>query len=513
MTIAKRLALVVTMFMGALTAVGIYGLYSLVEANIRSDYIASVTLPGIKELEGIVEAQTFARLILMRYSLTNDAPGKEKYKGMTIAAQRKIGELIDSYARTFPSADTGEQLVDQSRQALTAYQEQTARFFQVTENEGAEKGQQLLIAGGDLDKATANLTRSFKNLLGYARDVANDKVEHNRNALAVARWALSSAILVVLIACGIASFVVIRHVRRSLAGIQRGLEHISASLDLTHRVDSRSNDEIGATANALNIVLGRVADALSAILRSSDAVATASKQIAAGNTDLSSRTEEQAASLEETAASMSELTSTVRTNAAAASDAHGMAEGAVSTVETGHAAVERMIGTMTDISGTSAKIGEITTIIEGIAFQTNILALNAAVEAARAGEQGRGFAVVAGEVRTLAQRASAAAREIKELIDASVNTVQAGAEQATELGTVMHEVRTSIGRVANIVNEIAAASEEQTKGIEQVNVAVGQMDKVTQQNAALVEEAASAAYSLQEQATSLRDNVSMFKLP
>ena len=466
MTITKRLVLVVTLFMSALVAVGAYGLYSLTEANNRSDYIANVTLPGIKDLEAIVEAQTFARLILMRYSLTSDVPGKEKYKGMTIAAQRKIGELIDSYAHAFPVAPAGQQLLDLTRKAVSAYQEQTARFFLVTETEGAEKGQLLLIAGGDLDKATANLTRSLKDLINYARDVANDKVDQNRSALAFARWGLSSAILVIIAICGVASFIVIRYVRRSLAGIQQGLEHISASLDLTYRVDSRNKDEIGATASALNKLLSRVSETLGAILGSSNAVATASRQIAAGNTDLSARTEEQAASLEETAASMSELTGTVRANATAASHAHGIAESAALVVADGHAAVDRMIGTMADICGTSAKIGDITAMIESIAFQTNILALNAAVEAARAGEEGRGFAVVAGEVRTLAQRASAAAREIKELVDASVNTVEAGSQHANEVGTVMHEVRFSIGRVAKIITEIAAASEEQTKGIE-----------------------------------------------
>ncbi|MGP8431882.1 methyl-accepting chemotaxis protein [Paraburkholderia fungorum] len=512
MTIAKRLILVVALFMTALVSLGAYGLYSLVEANGRSEYIASVTLPGITQLEGIVEAQTFARLILMRYSLTSDAPGKEKYKGMTIAAQKKIGELLDDYARTFPASGVGGQRLDDARQSLAKYQEQTARFFNVTETQGWAQGQALLIAGGDLDKATADLTHSFKDLIGYARDAAAGKVDQNRDALLRARWVLGSAILLVLAICGIASFLVIRHVRTSLAKIQNGLQHISQSLDLTHRVDFGSRDEIGSTALALNALLTRVSDALGGILASSDSVATASRQIAAGNTDLSARTEEQAASLEETAASMSQLTGTVRNNATAASQAHSVAEGAARIVEDGHASVARMVDTMSDISASSAKIREITTIIEGIAFQTNILALNAAVEAARAGEEGRGFAVVAGEVRTLAQRTSTAAREIKELIEASAGTVDAGSQQAAEAGTIMQEVRAAIGRVSQIVTEIAAASDEQTKGIEQVNLAVGEMDQVTQQNAALVEQAAAAAHSLQEQASLLRNNVSIFRL-
>jgi methyl-accepting chemotaxis protein len=512
MTITKRLIFVVALFMTALVSLGAYGLYSLIQANGRSEYIASVTLPSIRELEGIVEAQTFARLILMRYSLTSDAQGKEKYKGMTIAAQKKIGELLERYAQSLPSGGADDQRIDNARQSLAKYQEQTARFFNVTEKEGWAQGQALLIAGGDLDKATAGLTRSFKDLIDYARTTASEKVDQNHDALLSARWILGCAIFIVLVICSATSFMVIRHVRNSLANIQTGLQHISHSLDLTHRVDSRSRDEIGSTALALNALLARVSEALSGILVSSDSVATASRQIAAGNTDLSARTEEQAASLEETAASMSQLTGTVRNNATAASHAHSVAEGAARIVEEGHASVTRMVSTMSDISGSSAKIREITTIIEGIAFQTNILALNAAVEAARAGEEGRGFAVVAGEVRTLAQRTSAAAREIKELIEASTGTVEAGSQQAAEAGTIMQEVRAAIGRVSQIVTEIAAASDEQTKGIEQVNLAVGQMDQVTQQNAALVEEAAAAAHSLQDQATLLRDNVSIFRL-
>lgn len=198
MTIAKRLILVVALFMTALVSLGAYGLYSLVEANSRSEYIASVTLPGITKLEGVVEAQTFARLILMRYSLTSDATGKEKYKGMTIAAQKKIGELLDDYGRTFPASGVGGQRLDDARQSLAKYQEQTARFFNVTETQGWAQGQALLIAGGDLDKATADLTHSFKDLIGYARDAAAGKVDQNRDALLRARWILGSAILLVL---------------------------------------------------------------------------------------------------------------------------------------------------------------------------------------------------------------------------------------------------------------------------------------------------------------------------
>ncbi|MGC2967711.1 methyl-accepting chemotaxis protein [Paraburkholderia aspalathi] len=224
-----------------------------------------------------------------------------------------------------------------------------------------------------------------------------------------------------------------------------------------------------------------------------ESIGTASSQIASGNLDLSQRTEQQAASLEETAASMEELTGTVRQNTDNARQAGTLAVSAAGTAERGNEVVSRVVATMAEISQSSAKVGNIIGIIEGIAFQTNILALNAAVEAARAGEQGRGFAVVAGEVRTLAQRSSSAAKEIKVLIEMSAERVNAGSLMVGEAGERMHEIDTSVRRVTDIVGEISAGSAEQQTGIEQMALAVTQMDEVTQQNAALVEEAAAAA--------------------
>ncbi|WP_175975757.1 methyl-accepting chemotaxis protein [Burkholderia sp. BCC1047] len=251
---------------------------------------------------------------------------------------------------------------------------------------------------------------------------------------------------------------------------------------------------------------------ISEVRTASGNVATGAGEIASGNQDLSSRTEQQAASLQETASSMEQLTSTVRLNADNAQQASGLANNASEVAERGSAAVGLMVDTMTDISASSAKIAEITAIIEGIAFQTNILALNAAVEAARAGEQGRGFAVVASEVRSLAQRSSSAAKEIRELISQSVRKIQDGSHIANNAGDTMSEVTHAISRVTDIMGEIAAASSEQSRGIEQVNLAITQMDEVTQQNAALVEQAAAASKSLEEQGNRLAEAVSLFRL-
>jgi len=244
----------------------------------------------------------------------------------------------------------------------------------------------------------------------------------------------------------------------------------------------------------------------------SESIATAARQVSAGNVDLSARTEEQAASLEETAASMEEMTSTVKHNADNARQAANLSATASATADKGNVVVQDVIATMGRINESSVRIRDIISIIEGIAFQTNILALNAAVEAARAGETGRGFAVVASEVRSLAQRSSSAAREIKDLIEQSVSHVDTGSALVGKAGETMTEITGSVRRVTDIMEEISTASVEQSGGIDQVAKAVSQMDEVTQQNAALVEQAAAAAQSLEDQAGALRDAVAIFKL-
>jgi hypothetical protein len=231
MCITKRLIFVVLLFAAALLAVGAFGISSLVQTNERSAFIASTTLPGIKDLEGIVEAQTFARLIIMRYSLTDDLPGKEKYKKMAIAAQKNIGELLAAYAGRYEVDENGQQLLSDTQTSLTSYRNETLRFFAVTGTPAA--GQTLLTAGGDLDKATARPTASLKRLIAFNRAVADAKVLQNGNALVRATWILGVAILIVLMVCGSASFFVVRYVRASLASIQQGLIYISGSLDLT----------------------------------------------------------------------------------------------------------------------------------------------------------------------------------------------------------------------------------------------------------------------------------------
>jgi len=281
--------------------------------------------------------------------------------------------------------------------------------------------------------------------------------------------------------------------------------------DLTSRIEAQGSNETGALMGALRDMNANLVDIVSQVRVGTGTIAEAADQISAGNLELSSRTEQQASSLEETASSMEELTSTVRQNADNAREANALAQTASQVAGRGGETVGRVVQTMDAITESSKKIVDIIGVIDGIAFQTNILALNAAVEAARAGEQGRGFAVVASEVRNLAQRSAGAAKEIKELIGNSVNKVEEGSRLVSDAGTTMQEIVDSIGRVTAIMSQIAMASAEQSSGIEQVNQAVAQMDQVTQQNAALVEEAAAASDAMREQAQALSALVSTFR--
>ncbi|WP_081076453.1 methyl-accepting chemotaxis protein [Burkholderia cepacia] len=286
-----------------------------------------------------------------------------------------------------------------------------------------------------------------------------------------------------------------------------------ANGDLGSRIHVSGNDETRDLLEALRTMNERLIGIVGRVRDSSNSIAHAVSEIASGNLDLSQRTEEQAASLQETAATMEEFTSTVRLNAENAQQASALAANASDVAHRGSSVVGRVVDTMTEIGHSSSKIADITGIIEGIAFQTNILALNAAVEAARAGEQGRGFAVVASEVRSLAQRSSTAAKEIKELINASVQTIRDGSALAGEAGKTMSDVTQAVARVTDIMGEIAAASAEQSRGIDQVNLTITQMDETTQQNAALVEQAAAASKSLEAQGRELSETVAAFRMP
>ncbi|MGV2865124.1 methyl-accepting chemotaxis protein, partial [Achromobacter sp. AGC39] len=363
-------------------------------------------------------------------------------------------------------------------------------------------------------KAGAASGAFFKQLSDFAGNIntfSEQEVQAARSQASTMTFVyLGLAVLILAVSLGAFLFMN-RVILRPLRAVSESFDKIAGG-DLTVRVEATSSNEIGHLMAAVKRMQESLTRTVSAVRRGVDEINVGSREISAGNTDLSSRTEQQAASLQETAASMEQLAATVKQNADNARQANQLAASASDVAERGGSAVSEVVNTMHDISASSRKISEIVSVIDGIAFQTNILALNAAVEAARAGEQGKGFAVVAGEVRSLAQRSAQAAKEIKGLIEDSVNKVGAGSQQVERAGATMQEIVASVKRVTDIMGEISAASDEQSSGIDQVNRAVSQMDEVTQQNAALVEEAAAAAGSLQEQAERLVQAVAVFKI-
>ena len=403
----------------------------------------------------------------------------------------------------------GREMLKSLTEARERFVTQRTAFLPIA-REGKKEEAITLLMGGVRTTQLAYFVELDK-LIAYQEELM---VASGKESAADASQALKLLLLISALAVlfGVAlGWVATRSITRPL-GEAVAIARRVADGDLTSNIVITSKDETGQMLQALKDMNDSLVGIVGQVRQGTDTIATASSQIAAGNQDLSSRTEQQASSLEETAASMEELTSTVKQNADNARQANQLAVSASSVAVKGGTVVAEVVGTMGAINTSSRKIVDIIGVIDGIAFQTNILALNAAVEAARAGEQGRGFAVVAAEVRNLAQRSAAAAKEIKTLIGDSVDKVEEGSRQVAEAGKTMDEIVGSVKRVTDIMAEIEAASREQTSGIEQINQAITQMDQVTQQNAALVEEAAAAASSLQEQAASLSQVVSVFKL-
>ncbi|WP_426494089.1 methyl-accepting chemotaxis protein [Enterobacter ludwigii] len=377
---------------------------------------------------------------------------------------------------------------------------------------------QLLGAGkinAFFDQPTQSYQDGFeKQYVNYLQQ--NDKlyqmaVENSNSSYSQAIWVLISVLIAVLVVI-VAVWLGIKQALISpLTRLIDNIRHI-ASGDLVKRIEVQGANEMGELADSLRHMQGELVRTVGDVRNGANAIYSGASEIAMGNNDLSSRTEQQAASLEETAASMEQLTATVKQNAENARQASNLALSASETAQKGGKVVDNVVQTMRDIAGSSQKIADIISVIDGIAFQTNILALNAAVEAARAGEQGRGFAVVAGEVRNLAQRSAQAAREIKSLIEDSVGRVEVGSTLVESAGETMGEIVNAVTRVTDIMGEIASASDEQSRGIDQVGLAVAEMDRVTQQNASLVEESAAAAAALEEQASRLTQAVAVFRI-
>jgi methyl-accepting chemotaxis protein-1 (serine sensor receptor) len=376
----------------------------------------------------------------------------------------------------------------------------------------------LLLAGKledmfrqNAQKKQEGMEKSYRAWRAEQARLASEGVQQNEHDYIRILWILAAVMVVVLGVIAMSWVAMQRVLLKPLHEVMGHIRHI-ANGDLTHAIHAEGSNEMARLAQNVQEMQQSLVKTVSVVRDGADTIYTGAGEISIGNNDLSSRTEQQAASLEETAASMEQLTATVKQNADNARQATQLALNASGTAKKGGEVVDGVVRTMDEIAASSSKIAQITNVIDGIAFQTNILALNAAVEAARAGEQGRGFAVVAGEVRTLAQRSAQAAKEIKGLIDDSGNRVSAGSALVHEAGETMAEIVSAVTRVTDIMGEISSASDEQSRGIDQVGQAVAEMDRVTQQNASLVQESAAAAAALEEQAARLTETVAVFKV-
>jgi methyl-accepting chemotaxis protein len=425
---------------------------------------------------------------------------------------KRVGEITDGLAKLLVT-DEEKKLMGNVAMMRDTYRPIRAHLFELKDKGDEESERQAQeVSEKQMLPTLAAYADAINKLADHEKALTKSEAENAESVLGSGRIFLSVLGLIAVAIGAVFAWVI----TRSIVVPIRALLHASQKMatgDLAIKINIPIyRDELGEFRTAFRELRDNWAQIVSRVRQGADAVATASGEISSGNQDLSSRTEQQAGSLEETASSMEELTSTVKQNTDNARQANQLAATATDVAVKGGNVVAQVVETMDAINMSSKKIVDIISVIDGIAFQTNILALNAAVEAARAGEQGRGFAVVAAEVRTLAQRSAAAAKEIKELIDDSVTKVDTGSKLVNEAGTTMDEIVASIKRVSDIMSEIRAASEEQSSGIEQVNQAISQMDTVTQQNASLVEEAAAAAESLQDQAKNLVQLVSTFKL-
>jgi methyl-accepting chemotaxis protein len=484
------------------------GMVSLSRVNAASDTIVDKRLPRL-DLVSRLLAEVNDIAIALRNTMLSEDPADRAKQLEEITSSRKDAEAILATLDKTLESEKGRALLRQQQELNARYekgQDELLRLVNANDLEGAKAylKKEVRPVLADYKKVIADQIQMQKDLASRDADEATVTYEFARNLL------LALGVLAVAGAGALAWWIsasIVRPMRRAL-----DVANAVAAGDLTSRVEVTSKCEAGQLLAALKTMNENLVQTVATVRSGTEAIGTASSEVAAGNQDLSSRTEQQASSLEETASSMEELTSTVKQNADNARQANTMAAAASGVAARGGQVIHEVVATMEQIHAASGKIADIIAVIDGIAFQTNILALNAAVEAARAGEQGRGFAVVAGEVRSLAHRSAAAAKEIKTLIDDSSEKVGNGSRLVREAGSTMGDIVDSVRRVTDILNEISSASQEQSAGIEQVNEAIAQMDTVTQQNAALVEQAAAASQSMQDTAAQLSAAVAVFKL-
>ena len=498
-------------------AVGGLGIFYMARISASTESLYSQELRSLKAIQEANIHLLYASRSQMSL-LSASTLGERQVEATGIkTAMASLEDRIGEVKPLFQKSVEGQKLHQQYESLLPSLKQHLTGFVELISKQPLDSTQfdgKVFEDSAQLLKNSRALEELLENMVAHVVQLAKASMEKATNTYETSRLlmvAIALGGIVVSIALGVA---MARFLGRQLGGepgyAAQVLNRVAAG-DLTVDIRIRPGDK-SSLLFAMRTMRDSLAKVVGEVRHGTETIATASSQIAAGNQDLSARTEEQASSLEETAASMDERTATVKQNADNACQANQLAVSASGVAVKGGSVVAQVVETMGAINTSSRKIVDIIGVIDGISFQTNILALNAAVEAARAGEQGRGFAVVAAEVRNLAQRSAAAAKEIKTLIGDSVEKVEEGSKQVQEAGQTMDEIVDSVKRVTDIMAEIMAASQEQTQGIEQINQAITQMDQVTQQNAALVEEAAAAAQSLQEQAGALSQVVSVFRL-
>ena len=491
--------------------IGAVGVGSTARMNTRAQLTYNEDLTGLKFATRAEASILYAQRALGMAMISSDADVRSA--GVT-DAKRFVEDAksdLDKMAPLF-TTDQGRDLMQIASTLFVNFEAASGKISEtILHDKPGQREQAFELMNGEFSDAVSPLTTTVHAMIELK--VSNAK----ENADQTATLFQSSTVFVVLLTAVsvVIALVLGVFLARSIAkplSQAIGIADAVAAGDLTREIQSDGNDEVAHLQEAMRGMVHNLRKLVSSVRVGVDSVAVASGQIASGNQDLSTRTEHQASSLEQTASSMEQLSSTVRQNAESARQANQLAVAASEVAGRGGEAVGNVVETMGQIQASSRKIAEIIGVIDGIAFQTNILALNAAVEAARAGEQGRGFAVVAGEVRSLAQRSAQAAREIKGLIADSVEKVESGSRQVTEAGTTMQDLVSQVRRVTDLLGEIASATVEQSSGIGLVNNAVTQLDEMTQQNAALVEQSAAAAASLRSQAEQLAQAIAIFKL-
>ncbi|MDL2358474.1 MAG: methyl-accepting chemotaxis protein, partial [Pseudomonadota bacterium] len=508
LNIGTRLALGFAVVLALLVALSAIAVWRMQTSSAATDYLINENVRNVRLIDEWVQvinvnaARTTAAWLAV--DPVDQKAVEDEMKASSARATVVQDQLVVLLQEPVVKALLGDVLT--SRSAYTAARAKVFKGKAAGDLAGAKD-----IYSNDMVGKRAVYLAALAKLEAAQRKVLEDTAVHiSAQYISGRNLLLGVGALAILIGAGFA-IAITRSITGPIQEAVRVAETVSAG-DLTSDIADHHTDETGKLMAALKVMNDSLVGIVGQVRSGTDTIATASREIADGNMDLSSRTEEQASALEETASSMEQLTSTVKFNADNARQANQLAIAASDVATQGGTVVAEVVATMGSINDSSRKIVDIISVIDGIAFQTNILALNAAVEAARAGEQGRGFAVVAAEVRNLAQRSAGAAKEIKTLIGDSVDKVDAGSRLVDQAGKTMSEVVASINRVTSIMNEITTASDEQREGIEQVNQAITQMDTVTQQNAALVEEAAAAAASMQDQAARLSDVVGVFKL-